>query len=97
MRQESEGIRDEISDVLVSLQFQDRTSQILSHVRNNMDSLHRRLAECRQEQGRSGQRTQIDAKAWLAEMELTYATEEQRQIHRGAQSAAAAAQEITFF
>ena len=97
LQQGSAGIPDEISDVLVSLQFQDRTSQILSHVRNNMDSLHRRLAECRQEQGRSGQRTQIDAKAWLAEMELTYATEEQRQIHHGGKSSAAVEQEITFF
>jgi methyl-accepting chemotaxis protein len=97
LQQGSAGIPDEISDVLVSLQFQDRTSQILSHVRNNMDSLHRRLAECRQEQGRSGQRTQIDAKAWLAEMELTYATEEQRQIHHGAKTAATVEQEITFF
>jgi methyl-accepting chemotaxis protein len=97
LQRESTGIRDEISDVLVALQFQDRVSQILAHVRNNMDNLHRHLAECHEEQGRSGQRTQIDAKAWLAEMELTYATEEQRQIHHGAQASAAAEQEITFF
>jgi len=97
LQRESTGIRGEISDVLVALQFQDRVSQILAHVRNNMDSLHRHLAACHEEQGRSGQRTQIDAKAWLAEMELTYATEEQRQIHHGAQTSAAVEQEITFF
>jgi methyl-accepting chemotaxis protein len=36
LKQESYGIRDEMTEVLVNLQFQDRVSQILSHVRDNM-------------------------------------------------------------
>ncbi len=88
LQHESAGIGGEISEVLVALQFQDRTSQILAHVRKNLDNLHRHLAE---------KDTGIDARAWLAEMELTYATEEQRKIHRGADIGGAAAQEITFF
>ncbi|MBP1124458.1 methyl-accepting chemotaxis protein [Pseudomonas sp. PvP025] len=36
LNQESYGIRDEMTEVLVNLQFQDRVSQILSHVRDNM-------------------------------------------------------------
>jgi len=48
----SSGISKEISDVLVSLQFQDRVSQILSHVRKNMDSLNSAPAA---KQGRQGE------------------------------------------
>lgn len=94
LRQESLGIRDEISEVLVALQFQDRVSQILAHVRDNMSALHRHLQQCRHNQN---QLAQIDAQAWLAEMELTYATDEQRQIHHGVTSSSAKEQEITFF
>ncbi len=88
LQHESAGIGGEISEVLVALQFQDRTSQILAHVRSNLENLHRHLTE---------KDTGIDARAWLAEMELTYATEEQRKIHHGADTGGAAAQEITFF
>lgn len=94
LQQESVGIRDEIIEVLVALQFQDRVSQILSHVRNNMDALHSHLKQRRQN---PEQMPQIDARAWLAEMELTYATDEQRQIHQGSGASAAKEQEITFF
>lgn len=94
LQQESVGIRDEISEVLVALQFQDRVSQILSHVRGNMDALHQRLQECRRAPERLAG---IDAQAWLAEMELTYATEEQRQIHHGGSCHSTQKQEITFF
>ncbi|MBZ0093496.1 MAG: hypothetical protein K8F27_14910 [Sulfuricellaceae bacterium] len=96
LQKESRGIRDEISDVLVSLQFQDRVSQILAHVRANMDGLGQHLVQLQQSHA-SGPAARIDAKTWLAEMELGYATEEQRQNHRGIQSSAAAEQEITFF
>lgn len=82
MQKESAGIRDEISDVLVSLQFQDRVSQILSHVRGNLDGLHGHLIQHRQERASQDQPAHIDAQAWLDEMELTYATEEQRRNHQ---------------
>jgi methyl-accepting chemotaxis protein len=93
LQQESADIRDEISEVLVALQFQDRVSQILVHVRNNMDALHSHLQQCQH----NPDQLQIDAQAWLAEMELTYATDEQRQIHHGGRSSSAKEQEITFF
>ncbi|WP_439889401.1 methyl-accepting chemotaxis protein [Pseudomonas sp. MBLB4123] len=94
LQSESAGIRDEISEVLVALQFQDRVSQILSHVRDNMDALHRQLQQCQRD---PELREQIDAQAWLADMELTYATDEQRQIHHGQSASSAKEQEITFF
>ena len=39
LKQESVGIRNEISDILVSLQFQDRVSQILSQVSNSLHEI----------------------------------------------------------
>ena len=93
LQEESTGIRNEMTDVLVSLQFQDRVSQILSHVRNNMEALHQHLQDARQHPEKLDQ---IDVKAWLANMELTYATDEQRQNHHGS-AAASTAHEITFF
>nr|WP_150782619.1 methyl-accepting chemotaxis protein [Pseudomonas fluorescens] len=94
LQQESLGIRAEISEVLIGLQFQDRVSQILSHVRDNMEALHQHLQHGRRN---PDELVQIDAQAWLASMELTYATDEQRQIHHGHSSSSAKEQEITFF
>jgi methyl-accepting chemotaxis protein len=97
LQQESAGIRNELSDVLVSLQFQDRVSQILVHVRNNMEKLHQHLQQYKQDKAASIPVKNIDIKAWLADMEALYATQEQVHTHRGTQSSAAAKQEITFF
>ncbi|MBS4096826.1 MAG: hypothetical protein KGZ83_08350 [Sulfuricella sp.] len=99
LQRESVGIRDEISDVLVSLQFQDRVSQIHCHVRQDMGRLETLLQEW-EEQRRSGSIVQaMDAADWLSQMELGYTTEEQRINHKSSDTpaAASAATEITFF
>jgi methyl-accepting chemotaxis protein len=93
LQQAGGGIRDEIQELLVSLQFQDRVSQILNHVCRELDRLHQRLGDC---EAAGGGKCRMDAHAWLGEMELTYAMDEQRANHQGTQSAAAPA-EITFF
>ncbi|MEJ6114829.1 methyl-accepting chemotaxis protein [Aeromonas salmonicida] len=64
LQSESAGIHREISDVIVSLQFQDRVSQILNHVRQNMDSLYDHLVSSRNRPHQSGP-LQIDADSWL--------------------------------
>ncbi|MFA0921129.1 methyl-accepting chemotaxis protein [Pseudomonas tremae] len=74
LKQESYGIRDEMTEVLVSLQFQDRVSQILAHVRDNIDSLYAHLLQASQSPDEA---VAIDARQWLARMESTYATDEQ--------------------
>ncbi|WP_419177348.1 methyl-accepting chemotaxis protein [Pseudomonas syringae] len=94
LKQESYGIRDEMTDVLVSLQFQDRVSQILVHVRDNIDALHAHVLQASQS---PDQAVAIDARQWLARMESTYATDEQRRTHRGESAAQQNSQEITFF
>ncbi|MEE4333503.1 methyl-accepting chemotaxis protein [Pseudomonas alliivorans] len=94
LKQESYGIRDEMTEVLVSLQFQDRVSQILNHVRDNIDSLHTHLQQSSQSPDEA---VAINAREWLARMESTYATDEQRRTHRGESAAQQNSQEITFF
>ncbi len=86
LQTESHGIREEISNLLVSLQFQDRTSQILTHVTGDMATLRERVAN-----GAS-----FDSGAWLNQMQQTYATHEQR-VNHGAEAATADAAGITFF
>jgi len=94
LKQESYGIRDEMTEVLVNLQFQDRVSQILSHVRDNMHALHDHLLLCSQA---PDQAVAVDARQWLARMEATYATDEQRRIHHGEAAVQQNSQDITFF
>ncbi|KAE9628043.1 methyl-accepting chemotaxis protein [Aeromonas veronii] len=100
LQNESTDIHREISSVIVSLQFQDRVSQILSHVRQNMESLSSHLVASEQSSNATGP-IQIDANRWLAEMELSYATDEQRNIHHGRTTRSVNAQpsstDITFF
>ena len=97
LRRESEGIRVEVSDTLVYLQFQDRVSQILAHVRDNLDGLHARLKQYSAERSGGGLPA-IDANAWLKEMALGYTTAEQRRNHRDDKAGATQdATEITFF
>jgi methyl-accepting chemotaxis protein len=100
LQNESTAIHHEISSVIVSLQFQDRVSQILSHVRQNMEGLSQHLLTSEQSSHDSGP-IKIDANRWLADMELSYATDEQRNIHHGRTTRSVKAQpssaDITFF
>ncbi len=93
LNEASVGIRDEISDVLVSLQFQDRVSQILSHIRDDMQKLEAHVKECLD----TGRCTPIDVEAWLDELSKTYTTMEQRELHSGADTTLSNSSEITFF
>jgi methyl-accepting chemotaxis protein len=90
LREESLLIGNEISEVLVALQFQDRVSQILGHVRDDLDKLKQHLDD------RGNQA--VDAGAWLDELSRTYTTVEQHAVHGGRKPVATAAEsEITFF
>jgi len=82
LRTESEAIRGEVSEVLVSLQFQDRTSQILEHVARGMQEMH----------AQSGQ----DAQA-IERMRDAYSTDEEHRNHQTAAAQLAPAQNLTFF
>lgn len=79
----SSEIRSEIEQMLVALQFQDRTSQILSQIRANVEKLHALLAMREQERAAGKTVTGVNPETWLREMEQTYTTLEQQVNHRG--------------
>lgn len=99
LRQESLAIHGEISEVLVALQFQDRISQVLTHVRQDMEKLEQRLATHREADGMDeAEAARLgDANAWLEELAQTYTTSEQRALHGGATQGSAAGSGVTFF
>jgi methyl-accepting chemotaxis protein len=98
MRNEADGIRAEIADMLVALQFQDRTSQILVQVASNLTQLETTVREQQEQTKRDGKRPEpIDVQTWLTRMEQNYAMLEQRVNHTGHQVAADSQPEITFF
>jgi methyl-accepting chemotaxis protein len=100
MRRESQLIQNEISDVLVALQFQDRTSQVLSLVRNDVDKLDQTLETSRQQLAVGDLPPPLDTQAWIDTLTSTYSMPEQYAAHGSGQAAAQAqggAAEITFF
>ena len=99
LRQQSAGIKNEIADAIVQLQFQDRVSQVLSHVRDHIGSVpaHIERACGDADHGRFGA---IDTQSLLNEIQRTYAMAEERSAHTGSSGRAMAAttdDDITFF
>ncbi|HLA34974.1 MAG TPA: methyl-accepting chemotaxis protein, partial [Rhodocyclaceae bacterium] len=94
LREENQIINQEIAEVLVDLQFQDRVSQALNHVRNDLGKLTQHLKD----EEKSDKTVPIDATRWLKELSSTYTMAEQHAVHKGGAAKSAAAEtEITFF
>ncbi|WP_159971631.1 methyl-accepting chemotaxis protein [Pseudomonas sp. 8Z] len=97
MRSQSESVAQDIAEVLVALQFQDRISQMLGHVRGDLDKLHLHIDE-RQRQRAAGEApAELDSEHWLRELAQTYTMPEQYDIHRGDAPGKRNDSEITFF
>jgi len=96
----SQGIdvSSEINDILVSLQYQDRTTQILEHTKNEISRLHINFDRLLKS-APSEREAEIDL--WLAEMSKGYTTTEQHNLHTGGtdinNKAAVNNDEIEFF
>ncbi|ANJ66333.1 hypothetical protein A9404_02115 [Halothiobacillus diazotrophicus] len=102
MRHESQIVGAEIGDVLVALQFQDRVSQVMNHVCNDMSRLVARLEERIDIMKSANQRLEpIDVSVWLEELAQTYTMPEQHAIHGDTDpkktSGTPSGSEITFF
>ncbi len=97
MRQTGTVIQNEISDMLVSLQFQDRVSQILEHVTGHMSMLHDRIQAYAEQDAGQEEAELFDVKSWLEQMETSYTTEEQRLNHNGTNGQSAAQSQVAFF
>lgn len=98
LRGETQLIGDEVAEVLVALQFQDRVSQILGHVSQDMGKLKERIVEHEAGCSRGEAPGSLDASIWLEELSHTYTVPEQLVVHHGGKpSSVAEADEITFF
>lgn len=95
--QESKNIGQEIDEVLVSLQFQDRVRQILEHVTQDMNKLSQEINTHKSQNNRDI--NLIDVAQWLDNIKSTYTTIEQVQVHSGETSHKQSPDdsEITFF
>ncbi|MBW8365233.1 MAG: hypothetical protein K0M39_11840 [Rhizobium sp.] len=95
---EGQAVQETVSGVIVSLQFQDRVSQILRQTMDDMARLEGVLSENRERGARGEPAPPIDVAAWLDQLSRTYTTLEQVDNHQGTQSNAPGnANEITFF
>jgi methyl-accepting chemotaxis protein len=95
LRTTSVGIREEVSESLVLLQFQDRVSQILSHVSDNIAEFPKYLAEHDRATASGARSAPIDWSGLCESLERSYATSEERQAHSGVQ--VAVDDSLTFF
>ncbi len=89
---ETKNIRDEINQILVAFQFQDRTSQILRHVCDNIEQLQHLL----QQQRFSSQSLTLDVTAWKQAFVDSSTTEEEKRAVTGARSAGGSS-DVLFF
>lgn len=85
------NVRDRISNILVSLQFQDRVTQILMHSKGDIDRFVGYVTGLPSEAAPEP----MDLEGWLREMEKKYATLEQHDVSQAGHPAPAS--DISFF
>ncbi len=81
LRSASEDIRDQIGNVLVSFQFQDRVSQILLKVLVDMDDLVNEVDGKQMQRIQSNVLLPFDYQQRIHDMQSHYTTDEQRHNH----------------
>ena len=100
LRSAGEDIKNEISTVLVSFQFQDRVSQILKSVLDDMSSIVTNVNGSQKQRRENNILIPFDYEAQMQDMKNKYTTDEQHhnhtndQVHRGPENDA---NDVTFF
>jgi methyl-accepting chemotaxis protein len=98
LRTENSAINHEISDVFIDLQFQDRVSQILTRVSDDLNKLEQHLNGLKNEELSEGLSRSLNVDQWLEELTKTYTMEEQLAAHDGTKTEIKTHQNmITFF
>lgn len=96
LRQRSACIQSKVSEAIVQLQFQDRTSQILTHAASNIRAAGVAFEESVDNFRVTHKLSVVDVPALLADLEHSYAMEEERSNHSG-NAVENRQSEITFF
>jgi methyl-accepting chemotaxis protein len=97
LKQESVGIKAEVAEALVQLQFQDRVSQMLTHVRSSVEEFPAHLAEAARSFEQGGAIEVPSPAVALAGLERSYTMAEEHGIHANGSANTPQHQEITFF
>lgn len=99
LRDESVGIKSEVGAALVQLQFQDRVSQIMSHVEKSIGQFPSHFQDHVEQHARTGDLKALDSQAFLTDLKNSYVMTDQHVVHAGGKvtKGAAATTEITFF
>jgi len=97
LKEESIGIKSDIGEALVQFQFQDRVSQIMSNVSQNIEQLPDFLQQSRLAYAQSGVLLPLDPPVLLDVLKQTYVMADQHVIHTGGHIDAKNDNEITFF
>lgn len=97
LRSSSAGIKSEISEAMVQLQFQDRVSQVVSHLEGAFDRFLARLDASCHDFERSGEARPLDPEPFLAELRKTYTMREEHALMGEATEAAPTGSDVTFF
>lgn len=93
LQDESKGIQGEIMESLMQMQFQDRVSQMLQHVVENIEQFKQQLHP----------HNEVDVPALLRALESSYAMAEERHAHAAQHASSSSAkrthdsEEVTFF
>jgi len=85
LRSSSEDIRDQISNVLVSFQFQDRVSQILNKVLNDMNAIVENVNGSQSQRLDRKVLTPVNFEEQIQQMQDSYTTDEQHYMHNNSQ------------
>jgi methyl-accepting chemotaxis protein len=98
LKDESVSIQNEIGQALVQLQFQDRVSQIMGHVKSNIEQLPVFLQGHHDQYLQTGVLEPLDPEVLLGALKKTYVMADQHAIHSGVTVGQASADnEIRFF
>ncbi|MDH3325434.1 MAG: methyl-accepting chemotaxis protein [Gammaproteobacteria bacterium] len=96
LSKESSGIAEEVNDILVSMQFQDRVSQILEHSITSLNQFVQFLND--EEKMRLENPDHItDKNAFINQLSNSYTTDEERNIHNGISAAKTSNGNLEFF
>jgi len=97
LQNSSTTMQQEVSEVLVALQFQDRTSQILAQLIENQEQLHTHVIEYGELRNQGKDISYLDIGEWKNAMVAKYTTEEQRSNHVGTKRTDVEDTDMTFF
>lgn len=95
LKTNTQEIRGDVEESLTQFQFQDRVSQITSHVRDSIGSISERVTQS--QAGGVRHLVPLNVDEYMSELESSYTMLDERNAHGGGKHAAAQGAEITFF